>query len=136
VPNGDGVSLTPLIMMNSEMFTVKSLYMLKHSVLEPECSPFYKAHGEAYFEYMSKKPEFIQLFDKVMRLSSFLYFDHQVLELYRGFQELEELMDVGGGDGSSIAKIVSMYPHIHGINYNLSSIIDQAPEYQGQYSYI
>ena len=136
VPNEDGVSLAPLIMLGSEMFTIQSLCKLKDSVLEPECSPFYKAHGEPYFEYISKKPEFIQLFEKLMIMRSYLYFDHKVLEAYRGFQELKELMDVGGGDGSSIAKIVSMYPHIHGINFNLSSIIDQAPEYQGQYSYI
>lgn len=35
--------------------------------------------------------------------------------MYRGFEELKELMDVGGGDGAMIAKLVSMSPHIHGV---------------------
>ncbi|PRQ32414.1 putative (S)-scoulerine 9-O-methyltransferase [Rosa chinensis] len=87
------------------------LYVLKHMMLEPECSPFDKAHGQSLYEYMSEKPEMIQLFDK------------NVLEVYRGFNELKELMDVGGGDGSSIARIVSMHLHIHGINFNVPSVI-------------
>ncbi|KAK9936820.1 hypothetical protein M0R45_013643 [Rubus argutus] len=131
VPNEDGVSFVPLVMWGSEMHYIKSLYMLKYTVLEPESSPFYKAHGEGLYEYMSKKPDMSQMFDKVMGLNSYLYFEQKVFEVYRGFEEVKELMDVGGGDGAMIAKIVSVYPHIHGVNFNLPSVIAKAPTYQG-----
>lgn len=131
VPNEDGVSCVPLVMWGSEMHCIKSLYMLKYAVLEPESSPFYKAHGEAFYEYMSKK-DVSRLFDKVLGLTSYLHFDENVFEVYRGFEEVKELMDVGGGDGAMIAKIVSMYPHIHGVNFNLPSVIAKSPTYQGQ----
>ncbi|PRQ29542.1 putative (S)-scoulerine 9-O-methyltransferase [Rosa chinensis] len=131
LPNEDGVSITPIIMSGSEMHAMQSLYMLKHSVLEPESVPFSKFYGENFYEYMSHKPETFSLFNKLMRTTSYLYFDQKVLKVYRGFEEVKELMDVGGGDGSSLAKIVSMYPHIHGINFNLPSVIAQAPKYQG-----
>ncbi|KAL6201731.1 hypothetical protein ACLB2K_025443 [Fragaria x ananassa] len=46
------------------MHTFKSLSMLKYTVLEPESTPFLKAHGETMYEYMSKKPELPPLFDE------------------------------------------------------------------------
>ncbi|XP_062017569.1 (S)-scoulerine 9-O-methyltransferase-like isoform X1 [Rosa rugosa] len=131
VQNEDGVSFSPVVAFGSEMFVAQSFYMLKYKVLEPESSPFLKAHGESFYDYMSNKPELCQLFDKVMGLNSYLYFDHKVFEVYKGFEEVKELMDVGGGDGTTIAKIVSRYPHIHGINFNLPSVISKAPKLPG-----
>nr|XP_011462015.1 PREDICTED: (S)-scoulerine 9-O-methyltransferase-like [Fragaria vesca subsp. vesca] len=109
------------------MHTFKSLQMLKYTVLEPESTPFQKAHGETMYEYMSKKPELCQLFDK----AETTYYEQKVFEKYKGFEEVKKLMDVGGGDGSAIAKIVSLYPHIQAINFNLSSVVARAPSYRG-----
>ncbi|BFG28168.1 hypothetical protein CerSpe_144420 [Prunus speciosa] len=130
VPDENGVSLAPLIILNSELEIVKSLYMLKDTVLEPDCLPFRKAHGITIYEYMSKKPEMSQLFNKSMAESSNLNFS-EVLKVYKGFEEVKELMDVGGGIGTSMSKVVSMYPHIHGINFDLPNVVAQAPTYQG-----
>ncbi|XP_062017570.1 (S)-scoulerine 9-O-methyltransferase-like isoform X2 [Rosa rugosa] len=62
---------------------------------------------------------------------SFYMLKYKVFEVYKGFEEVKELMDVGGGDGTTIAKIVSRYPHIHGINFNLPSVISKAPKLPG-----
>ncbi|KAM5574909.1 (S)-scoulerine 9-O-methyltransferase [Rosa sericea] len=124
VPNEDGVSLAPFIMLTSDMTTVKSLSMLKETVLEPGSCPFNKAHGVSAYEYMSEKPELSQLFNKAMGQSSILDFE-EVLNVYKGFEEVEELMDVGGGNGTTIAKVVSRYPHIHGINFDLPNAVAQ-----------
>ncbi|KAL6198454.1 hypothetical protein ACLB2K_028243 [Fragaria x ananassa] len=114
------------------MHIIQSLCMLKHSVLEPGSSvPFCKARGVSFYEFMSERPEMISWFNKHMRTASYLHFDLKVLKVYEGFEEVKELMDIGGGDGSSLAKIVSMYPHIHGINFDIPSVIAQAPNYQG-----
>ncbi|XP_050369802.1 (S)-scoulerine 9-O-methyltransferase-like [Argentina anserina] len=131
LPNEDGVSFAPNVLWGSEMLFVKSYSKLKYTVLEPESSPFLKAHGKSMYEYMSNRPELCQLFDKVMGINSYLYFDDKVFEVYKGFEEVKELMDVGGGDGTAIAKIVSKYPHIRGINFNLPSAIAQAPNLEG-----
>lgn len=130
VPDENGVSLAPLISFNCELDIVKSLSMLKDSVLEPEIVPFHKAHGTTIFEYMSTKAELSQLFNKSMAESSNLNFD-EVLKVYKGFEEVKELMDVGGGIGKTIWKVVSKYPHIHGINFDLPNVVAQAPPYQG-----
>nr|XP_011460531.1 PREDICTED: (S)-scoulerine 9-O-methyltransferase-like isoform X1 [Fragaria vesca subsp. vesca] len=132
VPNEDGVSFAPFLIWKTEMHSLKSLSMLKYTVLEPESSPFLKAHGETpIYEYMSKKPGLPSLFDEVMKLHSYICYERKVFEEYKGFEEVKELMDVGGGDGSAIAKIVSVYPHIQGINFNLPSGVARAPEYPG-----
>ncbi|KAL6198146.1 hypothetical protein ACLB2K_027938 [Fragaria x ananassa] len=64
-------------------------------------------------------------------MNSYSMLKYTVFEVYKGFEEVKELMDVGGGEGTAIAKIVSMYPHIRGINFNLPSVISQAPNLQG-----
>ncbi|XP_068323370.1 (S)-scoulerine 9-O-methyltransferase-like [Pyrus communis] len=124
-------TLAPILKLSSEMATVKSLYMLKHCVLEEGCDTFYKAHGETTFEHMSKRPELGRLFSEAMTAYSAICFDQKVFTDYRGFEEVTELMNVGGGVGNSLAKIVSKYPYIHGINFDLPDAIARAPKYQG-----
>ncbi|PRQ18931.1 putative (S)-scoulerine 9-O-methyltransferase [Rosa chinensis] len=124
VPNEDGVSLAPYIIFASDMTLVKSLSMLKETVLEPGSIPFNKTHGVSMYEYMSEKPELSQLFNKAMGQSSILDFE-EVLNVYKGFEEIKELMDVAGGTGTTIAKVVSRYPHIQGINFDLPNVVAQ-----------
>lgn len=133
VPNEDGVSLAPNVVLSSEMDIVTSLSMLKDTVLEPGCLPFNKAHGVSIYEHMSGKPELSQLFNKAVGQSSILDFE-EVLKVYKGFEEVEELMDVGGGIGTTIDRVVSCYPHIHGINFDLPNVIAQGKaKYPGPY---
>lgn len=43
------------------------------------------------------------------------------------------LVDVGGGIGATINLIVSMYPNIKGINFDLVQVIANAPAYSGMH---
>lgn len=55
----------------------------------------------------------------------------RVLESYKGFEGIKRLVDVGGGLGINISLITSKYPHIHGINFDLPHVIQDAPSYPG-----
>ena len=55
----------------------------------------------------------------------------KILETYNGFESLKEVVDVGGGFGANIGLIVSKYPHIKGINFDLPLVIQDAPTIQG-----
>ncbi|KAK9267510.1 hypothetical protein L1049_009938 [Liquidambar formosana] len=123
-----GNSTAPMTVFLSEKEVVDSFYMLKDAVLEPGCTPFEKANGASFFDYTSKKPELSQLFNEAMATSTKVFFD-KVLKTYAGFEEVKELLDVGGGFGTSIKKIVSTYPHIHGVNFDLPHVISDAPKY-------
>ncbi|GMN72768.1 hypothetical protein TIFTF001_055662 [Ficus carica] len=54
-----------------------------------------------------------------------------ILKFYKGFNNLEQLVDVGGGLGVTLNLITSKYPHIKGINFDLPHVIKHAPSYPG-----
>ncbi|KAI3743981.1 hypothetical protein L1987_57053 [Smallanthus sonchifolius] len=55
----------------------------------------------------------------------------EVLEYYHGFNNLERVVDVGGGLGITINMIVTKHPNIKGINFDLPHVTQRAPFYQG-----
>ncbi|KAG5603240.1 hypothetical protein H5410_034610 [Solanum commersonii] len=63
--------------------------------------PFNKAHGMHAFEYNGKD------------------------------SRMNGIIDVGGGLGISLASIISKYPNIKGINFDLLHVIQDAPIYEG-----
>nr|XP_023881245.1 (S)-scoulerine 9-O-methyltransferase-like [Quercus suber] len=128
--NKDGVSSASTVLFLSERMMVEPLYMLKNMVLEPECKPFYSTYGANFYEHMAKEPRFDKQFQEFMTHSAKLFLD-KVLQVYRGFEEVKELLDVGGGMGTSLGNIISMYPHIHGKNFDLPNVISVAPKLSG-----
>lgn len=56
---------------------------------------------------------------------------NKVLETYSGFEGLGSIVDVGGGIGTVTNMIVSKYPNIKAINFDLPHVINEAPSYPG-----
>ncbi|GFP97660.1 caffeic acid 3-o-methyltransferase 2 [Phtheirospermum japonicum] len=54
---------------------------------------------------------------------------NKILDKYDGFDGLKSLVDVGGGIGTSLSMIISKYPSIKCINFDLSQVIQDAPSY-------
>ncbi|XP_041027855.1 (S)-scoulerine 9-O-methyltransferase-like [Juglans microcarpa x Juglans regia] len=121
---------TSFILFATEREILESQYMIKDAVLDPGSSPFYKAYGVNFYDYMGEKPRLRQLFDEFMEVSAKLQFEG-VFKLYGGFKDLKELMDVGGGIGTTLAKITSTYPHVRGLNFDLPHVIAAAPKLPG-----
>ncbi|KAL1069517.1 hypothetical protein V6Z11_D12G272400 [Gossypium hirsutum] len=109
--------------------TMDSWYHLKDAVLEGG-SPFNKAHGVKTSEYMKKDPRFGNIFKAAMMDYNKLFVE-EMLKSYRGFDGLNSLVDVGGGNGFILHSIVSKYPTIKGINFDLPHVIDKSPSYPG-----
>ncbi|XP_054799823.1 caffeic acid 3-O-methyltransferase [Prosopis cineraria] len=129
VKNEDGVSIAPLNLMNQDKVLMESWYYLKDAVLEGGI-PFNKAHGMTSFEYHGKDGRFNKVFNKGMADHSTITMK-KILETYNGFEGLKSLVDVGGGTGAVINMIVSKYPSIKGINFDLPHVIQDAPSYPG-----
>lgn len=104
-------------------------YHLKDAVLDGGI-PFNKAYGMTAFEYHGTDPRFNKVFNKGMSDHSTITMK-KILETYTGFQGLKSLVDVGGGTGAVINTIVSKYPTIKGINFDLPHVIEDAPSYPG-----
>ncbi|CAL9766183.1 unnamed protein product [Musa acuminata subsp. burmannicoides] len=103
--NEDGVSLAALSLANHEKINMESCYSLKEAVLEGGV-PFEKAHRMTLFERQRADPRYNKLLAEGMRGHSTI-FTKKLVEIYRGFDDVKVLVDVGGGTGATIHKITS-----------------------------
>ncbi|PIN20990.1 Hydroxyindole-O-methyltransferase [Handroanthus impetiginosus] len=128
--NEDGVSMaTPCLMIQDRVW-MEPWYHLKDAILEGGI-PFNRAYGMSAFEYLAKDPRFNRIFNQDMYEESTIFMK-KILEKYKGFEGLKSLVDVGGGIGGSLDMIISKYPSIKGINFDLPHVIQTAPSYPGQ----
>ena len=91
---------------------------------------FSNAHGMRIFEYINLDERFGELFHQAMSESSTMVMK-KVLEVYRGFEGVNTLVDVGGANGTILGLITSKYPHIKGVNFDLAQVLTNAPFYPG-----
>ncbi|CAA0827943.1 Flavone 3-O-methyltransferase 1 [Striga hermonthica] len=128
--NEDGVSLAACysLMIQDRVF-MGTWYHLKDAVLEGGV-PFDRAYGMNAFEYPATDLRFNQVFNQGMFEQSTIFMK-KILEKYKGFEGLNSLVDIGGGTGASLKMIVSKYPSMRGINFDLPHVIKEAPSYPG-----
>ncbi|KAJ8748533.1 hypothetical protein K2173_003433 [Erythroxylum novogranatense] len=125
----DDLSLAPHMELVQGKVLLDSWFELKNAVVEGG-NPFNRTYGMDVFEYAALDPHFNQIFNNAMFNSTSLV-AKSILESYKGFEHLKQLVDVGGGLGHTIHAITSKYPHIKGINFDLPHVIAEAPTYAG-----
>ncbi|WOG81153.1 hypothetical protein DCAR_0100298 [Daucus carota subsp. sativus] len=127
ISDEDGVSLAPILIMLHDKVIIDSWYHLKDAVLEGGI-PFNMAHnGMHAFEYPAIDSRIRDVLIQAMYNHTTLI-TKKMLKVYTGFKEITEIVDVGGGTGATLAKIISEYPLIRGINLDLPHVIkDAAP---------
>lgn len=120
VKDEEGVSLGPLLRLLQDKVFLASWYKLKDAVLEGGIA-FNKAHGMNAFEYPGVDQRFNEVFNVAM-------FNHtsimmrKILQSYKGFENINKLVDVGGGLGHNLKIILSKYPNIKGVNFDLPHV--------------
>jgi hypothetical protein len=78
---------------------------------------------------LNDNPELNKCFNASMASATTM--DFGVERKYEGFKDIKTLVDVGGGTGKTLETIISSYPHIRGINYDLPRVIADAPTIPG-----
>ncbi|EFH63948.1 O-methyltransferase family 2 protein [Arabidopsis lyrata subsp. lyrata] len=126
--DGSGSLVSLFMLLHTEVF-FKTWTNLKDVILEGR-DAFNSAHGMKIFEYINSDEQFAELFNRAMSEPSTMIMK-KVLELYRGFEDVNTLVDVGGGNGTVLGLVTSKYPHIKGVNFDLAQVLTQAPFYQG-----
>ncbi|KAL0016165.1 hypothetical protein SO802_003234 [Lithocarpus litseifolius] len=131
IKNQDGIggSLAPLLDLFQDKVEMNTWYHLKDAVLEGGL-PFHRAYGMNAVEYIGKDDKFREIFKGSMKDFNTLVMK-KILEIYKGFEGLKLLVDVGGGDGTILNMIISKYPTIKGVNFDLASILEKSPSYPG-----
>ena len=101
-------------------------YKLKDAILEGGVT-FQKAHeGITFFDYLEKDTHLAELLSHAMD-GSIATSMAILLQTYRGFEGVKEVVNVGGAHGATLSCIVAMNPHLKGINFDLPHIIKNAP---------
>ena len=107
---------------------------LKDVILDGK-DAFISAQGMPLFEYISSDQQFSEVFHRAMSESATMVMK-KVLEVYRGFEDVHTLVDVGGATGTILGLITSKHPHIKGINFDLAQVLTNAPSYPGTKNYL
>ncbi|KAA0065290.1 caffeic acid 3-O-methyltransferase 1-like [Cucumis melo var. makuwa] len=100
---------------------------LKNAVIEGGGTTFTRAYGGIHaFEYLGKDSRF-----NIAMINHSTMPVKKILKAYKGFANIKQLVDVGGGLGITLQLITSIDPYIKGINYDLPHVIRDAPPYPG-----
>ncbi|CAI9107445.1 OLC1v1006796C2 [Oldenlandia corymbosa var. corymbosa] len=129
VRNDDGVSLAPLLRLPVDKVMIESWFHLKDAILEGGV-PFDRAHGMNAFEYPAKDQRFNEVFNRGMYNYTRIAMK-RLLQVYKGFDGVKEVVDVGGGLGATLDCIISHHPNIRGVNFDLPHVIQDAPPRPG-----
>ncbi|XP_014499456.1 isoliquiritigenin 2'-O-methyltransferase-like [Vigna radiata var. radiata] len=109
---------------------VQAFLNFKEIVLDCDKGLYMKVHGMPIFEGIQSDPTWNHIFNEAMANICRIEMT-KILEIYSGFEGISLLIDVGGGVGQSLNIIISKYPSIKGVNFDLPQVIKQAPPYPG-----
>ncbi|XP_027361628.1 isoliquiritigenin 2'-O-methyltransferase-like [Abrus precatorius] len=126
----DGHSLAPLSTLKHHGF--HDLWKnVKDAILDPNCNTHFESvYGMPAYEYMETNEEMNKYFYEAMNYSAPLDVK-RVLTIYKGFEGVSTLVDVGGSTGQTLKQIISAYPSIKGINFDLPQMIQGASPFPG-----
>ncbi|KAJ4850431.1 hypothetical protein Tsubulata_020029 [Turnera subulata] len=116
-PDDDGVSLGLMLTFLQDKAFMESWPALKDSILEGGIA-FRRVHGMSLYEYPNTDPRFGRLFDKFL-INHSTKVIRKLLESYKGFEQVEQFIDIGGGSGVTLNIITSKYPQIKSVNFDL-----------------
>ncbi|CAI9105771.1 OLC1v1004782C1 [Oldenlandia corymbosa var. corymbosa] len=129
LPDEHGNSRAPPLAFLRHSAYIHTWKKLKDAVLEGG-SPFERANnGLNLFEYGAEDPRFGMIFDEAMQSTS-TNFMIEILQSYKGFENVKVLV-VGGGFGATLDMIISKYPSIKGINFDVPHVLKSAPTRPG-----
>jgi hypothetical protein len=85
---------------------------------------FDHVHGKSVWEFRSERPDEERIFDRTMATAT-ERFAEAVLDVC-DFSRFHHIVDVGGGDGMFLAKILAAHPRIRGILFDQPHVITRA----------
>ncbi|KAJ8432331.1 hypothetical protein Cgig2_032338 [Carnegiea gigantea] len=125
----DGASLAALSSLIQDKVFIEPWYHLKDAVLVGGIA-FNRAHNLPLYDYPRIEDRFNKLFNDGVSGYSIIIMK-KMLQNYKGFEGVSTLVDVAGNIGINLNMIISKYPTIKGINFDLPHVIKDAPTYKG-----
>ena len=123
--------MAAFILMESSPVMLAPWLSLSARVLANGTSSFEKAHGEDLWSYTAANPDHSQLFNEAMACDARLVVPAMIQGCPGLFYGLSSLVDVGGGNGTTIKLLVKACPWLQGINFDLPHVVSVAAEISG-----
>ncbi len=90
-----------------------------------------KLFGADVFEHLKKNPDKNELYNKAMTNTSDIFSD--VFTASYNFSGIKKLIDIGGGEGLLLSKILASYPEMQGILFDLPHVVTTAKNIFNKY---
>ena len=119
-------SMQGMARMNFRPWTMRAWTELEHTV-RTGTPAFEHAHGMQMFEYLTQHPEEMEVFVDAMR-SFTVETGAAVSEAY-DFSSIGTLADIGGSQGLVLSIILTEYPLLRGILFDMPIVIEGAPKF-------
>ncbi|GMI86942.1 N-acetylserotonin O-methyltransferase [Hibiscus trionum] len=121
--NNHPLSITPYLKVITNPVVIKPWYFLQTWFENDDHTAFYTAHGETFWDYCSHDPDLINLFNESMANDTPLI-SRVLSENCRGlFDEVQSLVDVGGGTGTMAKAISAVFPHLECTVFDLPHVV-------------
>ena len=93
---------------------------------------FEAAHGKDIWSYAAANPAFNTLFNEGLDCNARVVTLPAILGSCRDmFNGVGSLVDVGGGNGTTLSVLVKACPWMKGINFDLPNVVSTSQEYEG-----
>jgi O-methyltransferase domain len=84
---------------------------------------FDRVFGAPLFDYLSEHDQSRETFNKAMAGTAVARLEVLLAE---DWSDVRRLVDVGGGRGTLVAAMLSRYPEMHGVVFDLPAVVDEA----------
>ncbi|KAF8051154.1 hypothetical protein N665_1790s0008 [Sinapis alba] len=134
IKDENGISIAPYVLFPCSHTKGVAWSYLTESILEGGASAWERANGQGalIFEHMKKNESLQEDFNESM-MSHTTVIMNKILEKYDGFESLRDctVVDVGGSLGTNLSQVLSKFPHLKGISFDLPHVVSEAPQIHG-----
>ncbi|KAM7470958.1 hypothetical protein LguiA_009141 [Lonicera macranthoides] len=124
-------SMADLVLLESSTVMLAPWLSLSSRVLATGTSAFEAANGQDVWRYAATNPNHCKLINDAMACDARVAVPAIVESCSELFEGVGSLVDVGGGNATTLRLVVKYCPWIRGINYDLPHVVSVAPKYDG-----
>lgn len=124
-------SMAALVLFLSSPVITAPWHHLSTRVLAQGTPAFEAAHGQDIWSHALENPSQSELLNEAMACDARVAVPAIITGCPEVFEGLDSLVDVGGGNGTSLRLLVKACPWIRGINFDIPHVVSVAPECDG-----
>ncbi|KAL5561266.1 hypothetical protein UlMin_031013 [Ulmus minor] len=124
-------SIAPLVLLESSPEIQAPWQSLSVRVLDKAPSAFEAAHGKDVWSYLAANPAHNELLNQGMASVARMGILAVIDSCLDAFNGIRTIVDVGGGNGTTLGRLVKACPWIKGINFDLPHVVSDAPKCDG-----